>query len=106
MADTTHLYKLFRVRLASGRVTTVSVRPALVKQAEPMLGGLAQLNAWIRSTALAYEPGPDQTLGKFIASELQTALASGAVRPPKATARAASENPPAGRVPNLSSVTM
>ena len=95
MAENTFPYKLFRVKLASGRVSTVSLGPALLKQAEPMLGGPSQLNTWIRRTALAYEPGPDRTLSRFVSSELQAALGSDTPRASKAKARQTSDRPPA-----------
>jgi hypothetical protein len=99
MANDTHLYKLFRVKLATGRVTTASLKPALLKRAEAVLGGVAQVSAWIRETALAYEPGPGRTLSTFISSELQMFLGGGDSGSPKAPVHAVAKIEPAKRVP-------
>jgi hypothetical protein len=70
----TYFYKLFRVKLSDGRVTTVSLDPKLLTRAEVPMGGARPLNAWVRQTALSYTS--DQSVGPsaFVADLLRAEL--------------------------------
>lgn len=70
----TYFYKLFRVKLADGRVTTVSLDPKLLARAETPMGGVRPLNTWVRQTALSYTPEQGSRLSAFVAQRLQAEL--------------------------------
>lgn len=70
----TYLYRLFRVKLADGRITTVSLDPKLLTRAETPMGGAKPLNAWVRKAALSYTPNQDSRLSVFVAQRLQAEL--------------------------------
>lgn len=70
----TYFYKLFRVKLADGRVTTVSLDPKLLARAEAPMGGVRPLNAWVRQTALSYTPDQGSRLSAFVAQRLEAEL--------------------------------
>lgn len=54
---TTYIYKLFRVKRADGRITTVSVDPALFMKACHAMGGIKPVATRVRQAALEYEEG-------------------------------------------------
>lgn len=70
----TYFYKLFRVKLADGRVTTVSLDPKLLARAEAPMGGVRPLNTWVRQTALSYTTAQGLRLSAFVAQRLQAEL--------------------------------
>lgn len=89
-AKTTYYYKLFRVRRSDGRVTTVSVNPALVAVACRNMGGIKAVSAHVRNAALQYEDGHGKNCSSFVSESLTTALKSASTRPtPAAVAMAA-----------------
>ena len=70
----TYFYKLFRVKLGDGRVTTVSLDPQLLARAEKPMGGARPLNAWVRQTALSYTSDPSVGPSAFVAELLRAEL--------------------------------
>lgn len=75
---TPYYYKLFRVKRADGRVTTVSMDPVLVAKACQVLGGLPEVGQIVRNAALRYEPGLARNCSHYAAGCLRDAL-TGAV---------------------------
>lgn len=73
-----YFYKLFRVRRSDGRVTTVSLDPALVAQACRRMGGLPVVGQAVRSAALAYEDGTSKNCSYYVAAKLREAMAAAA----------------------------
>jgi hypothetical protein len=72
-----YYYKLFRVKRADGRVTTVSVDPVLAEQAAQRLGGFKEVAALVRKLAFAYRKTDSvQSCSRFVSRELITAMAS------------------------------
>jgi len=75
--STTYYYKLFRVKRADGRVTTVSVDPVLVEKAVRTLGGTKEVGALVRKLALGYLKTNDvQSCSRFVSRGLFTAMAA------------------------------
>jgi hypothetical protein len=74
MNTSTYFYKLFRVKLADGRVTTVSLDPKLLARAETSMGGVRPMSAWVRQTALSYTPEQGSRLSAFVAQRLEAEL--------------------------------
>lgn len=70
-----YYYKLFRVKRADGRVTTVSLDPVLVAKACQVLGGLAEVGTAVRAAALAYETGAGRNCSNFVSSVLRDSVA-------------------------------
>lgn len=80
-SKTTYYYKLFRVRRSDGRVTTVSVNPALVAVACRNMGGIKAVSNHVRSAALQYEDGQGKNCSNYVSESLQSALKSASARP-------------------------
>lgn len=89
-SKTTYYYKLFRVRRSDGRITTVSVNPALVAVACRNMGGIKAVSTHVRNAALQYEDGLGKNCSNFVSESLTAALKSASARPaPTALAMAA-----------------
>lgn len=71
---TSYFYKLYRVKLGDGRVTTVSLDPKLLARAEALMGGNRPLNAWVRQAALSYTPEQSVRPSAFVAQRLHAEL--------------------------------
>lgn len=69
-----YYYKLFRVKRADGRVTTVSVDPALAMRACQAMGGLKPVGKVVREAALAYEDGMHKNCSGFVSKQLEAAV--------------------------------
>jgi hypothetical protein len=54
---TSYIYKLFRVKRSDGRITTVSMDPALVMQAVRALGDVKPVAKHVRKAAYEYVDG-------------------------------------------------
>lgn len=75
--NSTYSYKLFRVKMADGRVTTVSVDPVLATKASQVLGGPKAVSALVRQLAFEYRKGPDcRSCSRFVGRGLQKAILS------------------------------
>ena len=70
----TYSYKLFRVKLGDGRVTTVSLDPKLLARAEAPMGGARPLNVWVRQASLSYTPNPSVRPSAFVTDQLRAEL--------------------------------
>lgn len=74
---TTYYYKLFRVKLADGRVTTVSLDPVVVTKAVERLGGHKEVGTLVRKLALSYRKTDGvRSCSRFVSQGLFTAIAS------------------------------
>lgn len=74
---TAYYYKLFRVKRSDGRITTVSLDPALVTKACRMMGGLKAVAAEVRASAYAYaEGGVTKSCSGHVQSHLQVLIAA------------------------------
>lgn len=71
---TSYLYKLFRVKLGDGRVTTISLDPKLLARAEAPMGGVRPLIAWVRQAASLYTPDQSLRPSAFVVQRLQAEL--------------------------------
>ncbi len=74
----TYYYKLFRVKRADGRVTTVSVDPILVTKACQVMGGLRSVGKLVREAAFSYEEGMYKNCSGFVSHQLRQAVAQAA----------------------------
>lgn len=75
--STTYYYKLFRVKRADGRVTTVSLDPVVVAKATQRLGGAKEVGALVRKLALGYlKTDGVRSCSRFVSQGLFTAMAS------------------------------
>jgi len=74
---TTYIYKLFRVKRSDGRVTTVSVDPALFTKACQAMGGLKPVATRVRQAALEYqEGGVVKSCSGFVQAELRAIVSN------------------------------
>lgn len=73
---TSYFYKLFRVKRSDGRVTTVSVDPALAMRACQAMGGLKPVGKLVREAARAYEDGTYKSCSGYVTLQLKEALES------------------------------
>lgn len=73
-----YYYKLFRVKRSDGRVTTVSVDPALAMRACQAMGGLKPVGKVVREAALAYEDGMHKNCSGFVSKQLEAAVSKAA----------------------------
>jgi len=74
--STTYYYKLFRVKRADGRVTTVSLDPVVVAKATQRLGGFKEVGALVRKLASEYRKTDDvPSCSRFVTRGLFTAIA-------------------------------
>ncbi len=73
-AKATYYYKLFRVKRADGRVTTVSVDPSLAMRACQSMGGLKPVGKLVREAALSYEDGTYKNCSSFVSMQLKQAM--------------------------------
>lgn len=71
---TGYYYKLFRVRRSDGRVTTVSMDPALVALACRSMGSLKAVSTHVRNAAFQYEDGQGQNCSRFVSTSLRQAI--------------------------------
>lgn len=71
---TSYYYKLFRVRRGDGRVTTVSVDPALVAVACRSMGSLKAVSNHVRQAALIYQDGTGKNCSNYVSNSLRDAL--------------------------------
>jgi hypothetical protein len=72
-----YYYKLFRVKRADGRVTTVSLDPVVVAKATQRLGGAKEVGALVRKLALSYlKADGARSCSRFVSQGLFTAMAS------------------------------
>lgn len=71
---TQYYYKLFRVRRGDGRVTTVSVDPALVAVACRSMGSLKAVSNHVRQAALTYEDGTGKNCSNFVSNSLRKVI--------------------------------
>lgn len=75
--STTYYYKLFRVKRADGRVTTVSLDPVVVAKATQRLGGPKNVGALVRKLAFAYlKTDALPSCSRFVSQGIFTAMAS------------------------------
>lgn len=74
MPKTAYYYKLFRVKRSDGRVTTVSVDPALAMRACQAMGGLKPVGKLVREAALTYEEGMHKNCSGFVSKQLEAAM--------------------------------
>lgn len=69
-----YYYKLFRVKRSDGRVTTVSLDPALAVRACQYMGGLKAVGKIIREAAMDYEDDKYKSCSGFVAQQLREAV--------------------------------
>lgn len=70
----TYCYKLFRVKRADGRVTTVSMDPVLAIRAANAIGGFGSVGKLVRQAALQYEDGTFSSCSGFVAQRVKQEL--------------------------------
>ncbi len=75
---TTYYYKLFRVKRADGRVTTVSMDPILAMKACQAMGGLKPVGKLVREAALSYEDGTHKSCSGYVAQQVRQAVETAA----------------------------
>lgn len=86
---TTYIYKLFRVKRSDGRVTTVSVDPALFMKACHAMGGMKPVATRVRQAALEYqEGGVVKSCSGYVQAQLRTIVSNKGVAPVAAPAAA------------------
>lgn len=75
-SKTTYVYKLFRVKRNDGRVTTVSVDPALVIKACQVIGGLPSVSSLVREAAFNYDPEASgvKNCSRYVSTQLMNAI--------------------------------
>lgn len=83
----TYCYKLFRVKRADGRVTTVSMDPGLAIRAANAIGGFPSVGRLVRKVALQYEDGTFSSCSGFVSHKVRQELEK-AQRERKAKAQA------------------
>lgn len=71
---TSYYYKLFRVRRADGRVTTVSINPILATQACKAMGGLQSVGAVVRTAAKNYTDGQSKNCSHYVSECLRSEI--------------------------------
>lgn len=77
----TFYYKVFRVRRADGRVTTVSVDPELVEAVSKKLGSTKAASDLVRKAAFDYTESEELgSCSKFVQRRLAAALAETGAR--------------------------
>jgi hypothetical protein len=87
---TTYIYKLFRVKRSDGRVTTVSVDPALFMKACHAMGGMKPVATRVRQAALEYqEGGVVKSCSGYVQAQLRTIVSNKGVVPAAAPVAAA-----------------
>lgn len=73
---TTYYYKLYRVKRKHGKVTTVSLDPALVMKACQVLGGPLLVGKLVREAAFAFEETEQQRCcSHFVQQTVKTEIA-------------------------------
>ena len=86
---TTYIYKLFRVKRSDGRVTTVSVDPALFMKACHAMNGMKPVAARVRQAALEYqEGGAVKSCSGYVQAQLRAIVSNKGVVPVSAPAGA------------------
>jgi hypothetical protein len=72
---TSYFYKLFRVKRADGRITTVSVNPILFTMAcKTLPGGPKEVSRLARDAAFTYEDGMFKNCSGYVSKQLQEAI--------------------------------
>lgn len=71
---TTYYYKLFRVKRSDGRITTVSLDPALVTKACRVMGGVKEVGKAVRASAGIYEDGQARNCSGFVSEKLRQSI--------------------------------
>ncbi len=64
-------YQLFRVKRSDGRITTVSVNPALAARAIEAIGGWNPTAEFVRTLALEYKDGTSKSCSGYVSEQLE-----------------------------------
>lgn len=73
--EKSYFYKLYRVTRADGRVTTVSIDPALVTHAVKAFGSDRQVGSFVREVAARYQDGQYKSCSGYVSKALESKVA-------------------------------